>query len=337
MTIKAADFIAPTKDDLEKDNLAGLTDAERAAIKEAEEEDSAALKAETAAAAEIEAEAVKADAAAAKPEAEAKPKAEAAAEKQEKPAADEDEEEAETAKVEAKPAAEFEVEQPRSPRQAVPDWQAPADAEAKLKEIATQRVALAKQFDAGDLTREDELAQQTILDTQQRQIERAQDRAQMAHEMVQAVWAKTTVPDFLDTHAHYRDNETLYGMLDAEVRRLQVIAEKAGKDQLAPSILVEADKAIKASLVKLGVAPDAETAEESADEPALKPKQAKPAGVKPVIPPSLANIPASDIDAGLDNSKFASLDRLQKRDPLAYERAVAGLSPSEQEAYSTFH
>lgn len=212
-------------------------------------------------------------------------------------------------------------------RNAIPDWQAPADAAAKLAEINKARDALADKFDAGELTARELLQQQRALDSQERQIERAQDRAEMAVEFTQANWLKTTVPQFLDAHAHYRDNPTLHGMLDTEVRRLQVAASEAGKDPLDPSILVEADKAIKTSLGALGVAAPAADAKTETKPAGDK----QPAAAKPAIPPTLGSVPAADI-SGTD-SKYSAIDRLADSDPVAFEDAVGRLSETERDAY----
>lgn len=343
MTSKAD---APTaNEDLTQDRRADLTAEELAAITEAEKEEAAELKANTEDAAKIEAEAAGADEAAAKTKAEADEKAKTDADAKAKADADakaaadaaakaKDEAEGKTADAaaaETETETEAEAEQPRAPRQAIPDWQAPKDAAAKIAEIAAARDALAEKFDAGELTAKDLLAQTRTLDSQERQIERASDRAEMATEMVQAVWVQSTVPAFLNANAHYRDNPTLHGMLDTEVRRMQVAASQAGKDPLDPSILTEADKAIKASLAALGVAP-AETDKAKTDDPEKPAGGKKPtASAKPLIPPTLGAVPAADI-TGTDG-KYAALDRLADNDPVAYEDAMAKLSETERNAY----
>jgi len=304
----------------EVDNL-GLTADERAAM--AEE------AAETAAAA---APAGKDDdETAAKPDADGKPAADAAAAGDDKAAKPADADPAKADAGAAEPDKAAAGDKPdadpaeTSARQAVPNWQAPADAKAKLEEIDAQRDKLAEQFDAGEITAKELFAQQRTLDRQSREIERAIERAEDAHDMSVSVWTQTTVPTFLDANTHYRDNQTLNGMLDAEVRRLQVEASKAGKDPLSPSILKAADEAIRASLGAFGVP----AAKPAGDKPAGdKQAAADPKPGKPEIPPTLGQVPASEI-SGTD-SKFASLDRL---DPIDLEVAMAKMSDADREAF----
>lgn len=337
MAIKAEDFIAPTEEDLRND----LTADERTAIEEAEKDEAAELKAagddaDAAALADAGAEKDKGDdgaddkagTAEAKDKDDEADKPDAAATEAE----DDDKENDDAAAADDKQ---------RAPRQAVPDWQAPENAAAKLKEINDKRDAIAEKFDAGELSAKDLLSQQRELDAQERAIERAKDRAEMRHEMTVAVWQQTTVPEFMEKHSHYSENPTLWNMLDAEVRRRQVEAEKNGKDQFAPSILLDADKAIRKSLAKLGIAkPEADEADDkqpAADEQnkqqAVGADGKKPG--KPEMPPSLAKIPASDI-TGTD-SKYSALDRLADKDPTAFEDAMAKLPEAEKEAYLARH
>ena len=149
------------------------------------------------------------------------------------------------------------------------------------------------------------------------------------------------MPDFLDANAHYKTNETLHSMLNAEVIRRQNAAIKAGGDQFDPSILVEADKAIKASLAAMGVkpaAPAAKTAEQlAADAAAGKDSGKSKLTVQPKaeIPPSLRNLPAEDHTA--TESKWAGLDRLAEADPVAFEDAMARLPEADRDAFLARH
>lgn len=322
MTLKAEDF-----------DVDGLTDEEREALAEGAAEDAADA---TATAADTADDVKAANAEGAKPDADAEAKAAADKEAADKKAADDkaaaDKAAADAAAVDPakkpaegdKPAADVKTEaKPDAPRQAVPDWKAPADAQVKLDAIAAERIALAKKFDDGEITRADEIAAQMKLEREQRQIERALDRAQDAAEMTEAVWVQTIVPDFLGANPHYRDNPTLNTLLDAEVRKLQVQAGKDGKNPLAPSILVEADEAIKKSLGAFGFAPTGKAA--AAD---VKPGAGVP---KVEIPPSLAKIPAAGISD--TDGKFSALDRLADSNPLAFEEAVGRMSEQEREHY----
>jgi hypothetical protein len=320
----------------------GLTEDEAAALREAETEEAAELAAKVTddeKIANAKAEEKPKEKLEAKADAKPKEKAEENAAKKAEAKADAEakiddeggeEDEKPEPKAEAKPEAKAEPSAPQPSRQVMPDWQAPADAEAKLTEITTKRDELADKFDAGELTAKELLAEQRALDKQERDIERALDRAQMAGEMTVAVWEKSTVPAFLDAHAHYRDNPVLLGALDAEVRRQQVAASEAGGDPLDPSILSKADSAIREALGTIGAAPakEAAKAETTVETEAAK---AAAAAEKPAIPPTLGKVPASEINS--TDSKYASLDRLADVNPLAFEDAMGKMSESERETY----
>jgi hypothetical protein len=329
------------RDDLNED--LGLTEEERAALDEGAAEDAAHAKTEADATAFDFNEAK----ATVKDDAKAEPAADAKADgKDDTPlepkddAKDADAAKAAPAKVEDGDATKAETKahgEARAPRQAVPAWTAPADADAQLTQLATERDALADRFDNGEITAKELLAKQAEIGAKERRIERDRDRAEMASEMATAVWTQTTVPTFLDAHTHYRDNPTLHSMLDTEVRRLQVAAMEAGKDQLDPSILIDADKEIRKALGAMGVqVPTADTKVEGdkpadGEKPNGKAKSAAAEG-KLQIPPTLGSLPATDImDTG--DGRYASLDRLAQANPIAFEEALAKLPDAEREAY----
>jgi hypothetical protein len=50
------------------------------------------------------------------------------------------------------------------------------------------------------------------------------------------------------------------------------------------------------------------------------------------IPPTLHNVPSADM-TNSDDSKFAYLDGLMDRDPIAFEKALSNLSEADQQDY----
>lgn len=207
---------------------------------------------------------------------------------------------------------------------AVAAWKAPEGAENQLKELNEKRLAVAEQFDQGEITAKELIAQTAEIDAQIRRLERQIDRAEATRDQAERAWQDHTVPAFLADHPHYRDNPALLGLLDQEVRRLQVAASESGKNPLSPAILAAADQAIRDQLGKIGVALPAKT-------PAAKPEKSDQS-LKPKIPPSIANLPATDI-TDTDDGRYSGLDRLAERDPVAYEAALARMSDAEREAY----
>lgn len=221
-----------------------------------------------------------------------------------------------------------------------PTSERPVDADTKLADIAKRRDDLAEQFDNGDLTAKEFQAKLTELDDEKFEVKMAIQRADMAEEVRKDNWFNKVVPDFLDTHPHYKPTEdgetTLSDALDTTVRRLQVAAIEKGQDPMSPDILARADRSIRKAFAGL-LGQAAEEAEAEADPKKAsateKAKAAvKAAGPRKAPPTTLATVPAADGEA-TDGGAFASLDRLMESDPEAFEDAVARLPSHERERY----
>jgi len=70
----------------------------------------------------------------------------------------------------------------------------------------------------------------------------------------------------------------------------------------------------------------ADTAQQKQEPP---PKAEKKANV---VPPNLGKIPAAAANP-TDDGKYAHLDRLMDSDPLAFEEALAGMTPAQRDEY----
>lgn len=197
---------------------------------------------------------------------------------------------------------------------------APADADALLAELATQKEDLATQFDDGELSAKDYRAQLDALDKQERKIELDLHTAKIAADMdaqqkrnafLQEVSAFTK-----DTA--YTKSTLAWGALDAAVRA--VGADPANAALTGRQILEKAH----AEMLKDPVLAAAFTAQPAAKAEAKPPKTA--------IPPTLGKVPAAEMeDTG--GNRFAGLERLLETDPMAYEKAVGKLSPAELDAF----
>lgn len=199
--------------------------------------------------------------------------------------------------------------------------EAPADAEVKLAEIATKKAELRAQHDDGDITTDELMTQTDTLNKQERDIERAIDRAELAASMEQQRLANewlTTANKFAADHGYdAKGNPRQYRALDAEVRDIAVTPE--GQKMTGPQILAAAH----ANLVAAGMAPA---------KAAVAAPVKKTAIPRPNLPPDLGAFPASGgNDPG--EGRFASLDRLQQSNPAAYEAAIAKLPQAELDAY----
>jgi len=224
-------------------------------------------------------------------------------------------------------------EEPERTRAAVPDWTAPADAKEKLADIDRREAELDGKFDAGEVTQKQYREALRVIDAERRAIEEARLKADIAAETRAAVWAQQTVSAFLDRHAIYKDNETLFAALDVEVRKLQASAQ----DPFAPSILTKAHAKVQSAFQAIGGKAEEPKAKVEETKPQAKPAPVAPdtkIEVKPrdPIPPSLAKVPASDPES-LDGGKFAALARLMDTDFRAYERELSRLSEADQDAF----
>lgn len=213
-----------------------------------------------------------------------------------------------------------EVETTEATQQSAPILVAPPpeDATAKLAEIDSKKDALLTQFDDGDITAREYQKQLDALAKEERSIERAQDRAELAAQMdqqrLQNDW-NTTCATFVDSHAVYKDNPRLYKALDAEVRELAAKPETA--QWSGQKFLDEAHKNLKTAFG---------FNEPTDGKPADSQRQQRE------LPPNLAKVPAANLE-DTTGGRFAVLDRMAQNDPIAYEEAINKLSAAERDAY----
>ncbi len=198
---------------------------------------------------------------------------------------------------------------------------APEDADTKLKDITTKKEELITQFDDGDITAKEYQQQLDALTKQEREIELALHKAEIAAEMKKQAqyneWIGT-VNAFLDTNKVYRDNPRLYRALDQEVKDVAATAEAAS--WTGSQILKKAHENL-AEAFGFG--------KETAPEPKANGKTSIP---KPDLPPNLSKVPAAD-NNDMSGGKYAALDRLAQSNPIAYEEALAKMPDSERESY----
>lgn len=200
--------------------------------------------------------------------------------------------------------------------------EAPADAEAQLQKISEDKAALVEKFDDGELTAKEYQQQLDALSKQERAIERALDKAQIAADLEmqrQENEKQQAINTFLAEVGIPRDPSNLrFATLDAAVR---LVASKDENANLGPrEILQKAhDLCVEQGTLqgKKAPAPKADTER----KPARKPIEA---------PRTLAGVPASEI-SDTDSARFAHITRI--KDPDAREREFAKLSPAEQDAF----
>ena len=196
--------------------------------------------------------------------------------------------------------------------------EAPEDAAAQLESISSKKEELITQFDDGDITAKEYQQQLDALAKQEREIERALDKAEIAAEMEKQrkynEWV-STVNGFLDTNKVYKDNPRLYRALDQEVKDVAATPEAANWD--GNQILKKAHENLSEAFGLGKAAPAAD---------------GKPGKTKPNLPPNLAKVPAADTN-DMGAGKYAALERLAAENPIAYEEHLAKMPDAERDAY----
>lgn len=207
---------------------------------------------------------------------------------------------------------------PPTPSEALPLVAEPVDnAEEKLKAIADERAQLTEEFDDGEITAKE--FQEKLADTnrREREIERAIDRHDLAQEMKKQKQANDwndTVRDFLDEHDVFKKSERMFNIFDMEVRA--VGSSEEAKNMTGKEILSRA----RQNLLDEGVIQD-----KKAEPPA---QAARSKG----LPPTMRDVPAAE-SISASEGKYAHLDRLMESDPLKYEEEVAKLSAEQVAEY----
>ncbi|NTE96695.1 hypothetical protein [Agrobacterium tumefaciens] len=206
----------------------------------------------------------------------------------------------------------------------------PEDVQAQLDKINTDRDALSDKFEDGDLTSKEYSAELRKLNKQESDLEWQVRKAELSNETQhnQALqrWYGS-VNEFMADHPNIQKSEVLWQAFDGVVKK--VTADTANQGLTDRQQL---DKAygILAKELGLKVDPAPATDPKAATQGKAPAKPAKEG--KREIPPTLGTVPAADTST-TDDGKYAHLDRLMESDPLAFEAALAKMSPAESEAY----
>lgn len=208
----------------------------------------------------------------------------------------------------------------------------PTDAEAKLKEIGDKKAELVEQFDNGDITAKEYQTQLDALGKQERDLERAIDKAEIATEMKQqqemSAWLGQ-VNDFTHkTHPEYSKSRVRWTALDTFVKEIAAKPENANLD--GREILRQAHEMVVADLGEAAPAPRADAGGKK-DEKDGKPLK----GPKIEPPPTLAKVPAAE-NQDVEGGRWAALDRLAQTDPIELEEKLMKLSPADRDAYLAY-
>lgn len=195
------------------------------------------------------------------------------------------------------------------------------DADQRLSEIAEAKDKLIEQFDDGDLTAREYQQELDKLSKQEREVEQELFRARIKNELEEQQarnsWLET-VNAFLADHPQYTQSQLMYQTLDTAVRQLAM--QEENQSLTGREILSKAHGQI---VEQFGLA---DREEEKPKAKAVKQRKTINA------PPTLARVPAADMTE-TENTRWAKLDRLMETDPIAYEEAFNKLSDAERDAY----
>lgn len=201
--------------------------------------------------------------------------------------------------------------------------EAPADADAKLAAIGEKKGALLEQFDNGDITAKEYQSQLDALNKEERTIESAVQKAEIAAEMRQQQevnnWMGQVQTFTTKDHPEYSTSKVRWMALDAFVK--EIGSDPANASLTGAQILAEAHKRVVEDLGE--VQPKAKAEADGKQQP-LKGSKAEP-------PKTLAKVPAADNT--MDDNKWAAFDRLAATDPVALEEKLMKLSESERDEY----
>lgn len=200
------------------------------------------------------------------------------------------------------------------------DVPAMEDAPAKLAEITNKKDALATLFDDGELAAKDYQTQLDALNREEREIERAVERAEIANTMRLQQARNQFLADVEDftKDTPYKQSAAAWTALDAAVKMIGQQPESAGLT--GKQILAKAH---------------AEVMKDPVFSVAFSKTPGKPAGNKPAtdnLPPNLGRMPAAEI-TDTEGNRFAALEKLRETNPLEYEKQVGKLNPADLEAF----
>lgn len=235
--------------------------------------------------------------------------------------------------VEEQPAVEPEAKQPvaEQPKAApapapILIVDAPADAQDRLSQIATDKAALLDKYENGDITAKELHTQTDALNEQQFELRQQLREAELARKLeaqrAQNEW-DGQCRSFLEGRTEYHGDagKDRFQALDEAIKAMARMPINKGVS--GDKLLLKAHNAVRAAY---GDAPEAAAAPQK--------KINQPVVPKPAIPPTnIGKLPAADAN-DTSGSEFAALDTLAKgADVEAYEAALTKLSDSQRARY----
>lgn len=205
----------------------------------------------------------------------------------------------------------------------------PADYDQQMAALDAREDALVEKFEDGDITTREYNAEIRKINDERGDLKWQSQKAELAAEtskaQADAQWY-AAVDVFFQAHPEIQANQTRLDAFDSIVRKVTAETIAAGKMPGAADLA----KAHKQWAEDLGIQVAAKE-----DKPENKGQQQQQQAKPRNVPPTLAKVPAADA-TDVENSKFASLDRLADSDPLKYQEAIDRMSPAERDAYNQY-
>ena len=210
----------------------------------------------------------------------------------------------------------------------------PEDFQAQVDDLKTKREELAEKFKAGDIEFDEFRAEDTALANEERKLDRAITKAEIAAEMnaqkFETEW-RSNVIEFTDDIAKsggidYRKDLAGQKKLDGFVN--QIFADPDNATMTMREVLDKAHAMVK--LVYKPAAAAAAAAAATDAKPATKTVSRKPDLSK--LPATLAHVPGGDGPGDIGGGEFAALDGL---DGFELEQAIARMSPAQRDKFAS--
>jgi hypothetical protein len=221
--------------------------------------------------------------------------------------------------------------EPAKPAQQTYRAELPEDFQAQVDDLKTKREELAEKFKAGDIEFDEFRAEDTVLANEERKLDRAITKAEIANEMnaqkFETEW-RSNVLDFTNDVAKsggidYRKDLAGQKKLDGFVN--QIFSDPDNATLTMREVL---DKAH--AMVKLVYKPAAAATAAASDTKPAKPVSRKPDLSK--LPATLAHVPGGDGPGDIGGGEFAALDGL---DGFELEQAIARMSPAQRDKFAS--
>lgn len=211
---------------------------------------------------------------------------------------------------------------------------------ARIAAADAEKDALFDKYDAGNLTSEEYKRQTRAIDERVRADIATVGRADDVKAQITQSW-NSEVARYFDRYPELTDDRHV-SLFDNAVK---LIGQRMNPDTTFRQVLIRAHALYESNARALGLEPVARSgppikpattpAAKAEAEPAVKPQATPRKTAREVAPKTVRSIPAADNPAVVDG-RYGQLEQLaQGDDPVAFEEALARLSPEEQEEFAS--